>query len=283
MKMGKSNAETGDKSEISALLKALKDADGHVIDAAVSALGKLKLDKRSLEPLVEALDGYPERIWGKTVGQITVILGDMGDKRAVKPLTRIMELGQVPELPWSHADEYINVGALAQEALVHIYADSVSDLIELLKDGDWNMRCLVVSALSKIGDKPAISTLIEVLKDEDENMRWEAANALGKIGDKSAVPALIDVLRDGVELVRHGAIEALGKIGDKSAVPALIDVLKNDELVRWRAAEALGKIGDKSAVPALSDVLNDKNRLVREHATRALKKLGGMTGDIHIN
>jgi len=165
--VGEPNGKMGDKSAVPALIELLKDADGHVIDAAVSALSKLKLDERVFEPLVEALNSYPERVWGKTVGQIAVILGEMGDKQAVKPLTRIMELGQVPFLPWSYADDYINVRALAQEALVHIHADNVPDLIELLKDGDWNMRCLVARALGKIGDKSAVAALIKVLKDSE--------------------------------------------------------------------------------------------------------------------
>jgi len=108
---------------VPALLELLGDVDGHVINAAVSALSKFKLDGRAVEPLVKTLNSYPERVWGITVAQIVVILGKIGDERAVEPLAKL-GLGCIPDLPWSRADDYTDVGALAQEAIVAIRARS---------------------------------------------------------------------------------------------------------------------------------------------------------------
>lgn len=114
-----------DERAVEPLLGALGDEDGHVSDDAVSALSKFKLDERAVEPLVEALNSYrqPGRkvgLWGSTVHNIVVILGEIGDELAVKPLNRIMSLGEVPYYPWSPADDYIDVCTPAKEALEKI-------------------------------------------------------------------------------------------------------------------------------------------------------------------
>src|SRR5262245_6283433 len=81
-----------------------------------------------------------------------------------------------------------------------------------------------VEALSRLG-QAAVPELIEALKDDDWQVRNQAAEVLGVIGPdaKAAVPALIDVLQEEDKYFRsHGAV-ALGKIGReaRAAVPAL--------------------------------------------------------------
>ena len=63
--------------------------------------------------------------------------------------------------------------------------------------------------------KDSISALIEDLKDSDPNVRSFAAEALGKMGEsgKVAIPSLILLLKDKNEQVQRSASEALGKLG----------------------------------------------------------------------
>lgn len=176
--------EIGDKSAAPALLELLKDEDRRVIDDAIEALSKFKLDERAVEPLVEALYDSPwfGAIWGMTIERIVVILGEIGDKRAVKALVEISGLGEVTRFPTAHPDDYINLSDPAQAALSSILADDeVPSLIENLNDKDQEMRCAAARALGEKGDKSAVPALIEARKDVDWRVRLEALQALEKL------------------------------------------------------------------------------------------------------
>ena len=136
--------------------------------------------------------------------------------------------------------------------------------------------CEISADLVRLGPD-AVSELIQVVKDNDVDLRYVAADALDEIGPP-AVPVLIQALKDGEEVLRERAAEALGRIGPgaKHAVPALIQVLKDqDSRVRVAAAWALGRIGPaaKDALPALNELLKDEFKDGREAAEEALKKI----------
>ena len=80
-----------------------------------------------------------------------------------------------------------------------------------------------VAALSRLGPR-AVPELINALKDDDWQIRNQAAVVLGTIGPeaKAAVPALIDVLGEEDKYFRSHAAVALGKIGReaRAAVPS---------------------------------------------------------------
>ena len=62
--------------------------------------------------------------------------------------------------------------------------------------------------------KAAIPELIELLKDKDWQVQQAAAEALGNMGSdaKAAIPALTELLKDSHEWVRKSANKALQKI-----------------------------------------------------------------------
>ena len=99
--------------------------------------------------------------------------------------------------------------------------ETISYLIEALKDEDWCVRYFAAIALGDIGPeaKKAVPALIEALKDEDENVRGNAAIALGKIGPdaKDSVPALIEALKNESEWFRDHAKDALNLIDSQAA------------------------------------------------------------------
>jgi hypothetical protein len=78
---------------------------------------------------------------------------------------------------------------------------------------------------------------------------------------------------------RRRAATLLGVMGAKArpAIPALAQALREDEepFIRALAAMALGKVGgrDKTAIAALSDALRDKDGIVRQIATNALRQV----------
>jgi len=120
--------------------------------------------------------------------------------------------------------------------------DMVEELIQELKDGNWEVHKSAAIALGEIG-KEAVEPLIKALGDEDAWVRWRAASVLGEIKDKRAVEPLIKALGDKDANVRSYAASALGEIKDTKAVEPLIKALgdRNEE-VRESAKQSINNI-----------------------------------------
>ncbi|MHA1442724.1 MAG: HEAT repeat domain-containing protein [Candidatus Heimdallarchaeota archaeon] len=143
-------------------------------------------------------------------------------------------------------------------------ADAIPALIEAMKDDDWAVRKMSITALGELNVEKVIPTIIDFLKNDLENeVRVGAAEALGDMKVERAVPQLIKALDDSYEMLCHVTIFSLSKIGEKAvaAVPKLLELLATPEEVGFvqtnsLAAMALGEIGDKSAIEPLKDALN---------------------------
>jgi HEAT repeat protein len=91
----------------------------------------------------------------------------------------------------------------ALQVLKRMGPAAVPDLIQALKDQDWQVRNQAAVALGVIGPeaKTAVPALIDALQAEDKYLRSHAATALGQIGREAgaAVPALTSALQDKEE------------------------------------------------------------------------------------
>ena len=158
-------------------------------------------------------------------------------------------------------------------------AQASQRLIELLQDGDPNIRHTAALSLGKIGWAEAERPLIEALADRDVTVRSAAAWALGRLGEaasgeaSSAVAAAID---DPATPVKEVAASALGQLkGTPGLVSQLIDSLHGpDPASRRAAATALGWLEAGAAIPALTGALQDEDPHVRHHALAALGETG---------
>src|SRR5208337_1946748 len=131
-------------------------------------------------------------------------------------------------------------------------------------------------ALGEIGEA-AIPALIRTLSHPDDEVRRAAAQGLGR-GGPAAVPALCNVLRGcpDMEDISYHVARALVRVGD---VGILARLMKDDSVhVRRAASDALGTAGfaktARHAIPALAEALSDEDGQVREHAARALERIG---------
>src|SRR5271163_3545196 len=106
------------------------------------------------------------------------------------------------------------------------------DWLILLGSEEYSVHREGVEALRRMGPA-AVPDLIQALKDEDWQVRNQAAVALGMIGPevKTAVEALVDVLQDQDKYLRSHGATALGNLGReaRAAVPALTTALKDKE------------------------------------------------------
>jgi HEAT repeat protein len=139
-----------------------------------------------------------------------VVLGRIGDERAVSPLVTAL------------ADKEWDVRRGAAQALGRIGdVRAVLPLIAALEDEDWGVRQNAAHALGRIGDTRSVEFLVNVLEDEDWAVCRSAAHALALLGDKRAVPVLITSLKEDDSHVRVAAARALCQIGTPEALEAV--------------------------------------------------------------
>jgi len=93
--------------------------------------------------------------------------------------------------------------------------------------------------------------------------------------DKNIEDILND-LRSDDESKRKSAVFMAGELKIKESIKLLINILKQDKnkVIRNNAARALGKIGDPKAIDALAEALYDIDYFVRQSAAWALGKIG---------
>lgn len=218
----------------------------------------------AVESLLKVLyDGRAENINARV--NAVLVLGKIGEKRAVEPLVNIYK---------------------------HEYG---------------TLRETVVAALGDIGDIRAVEVLIQALNDKNPNIRMAAATALGKFDDPLAIEVLIHALGDTEPAklgdrnpeVQKTVAEALGKIQGERVTTALVYALEDDDaVVRRQAIDVLEQRGwspqqdtetmlvhiareewsdlvpfGAQALPQLVIRAKDKDRTIREQATRLLTKL----------
>jgi len=184
-------------------------------------------------------------------------LGNLGDARAVSPLTAALREGH----------RFL----LSREALALLALDVDAFLSANKKrSGDKYSpeEChMIAEALGKLRDKRAVEPLIWTLRqrrvnevgtnrndapyEELEVKEWSLKKSvcfeLARLGDPSAVEPLVITLSDKCELVRVYAAEALGQLGGSRAIDALIrasvDIYSP---LREAAVTALGLRGQNS-------------------------------------
>ncbi|MCS7045239.1 MAG: HEAT repeat domain-containing protein [Gemmataceae bacterium] len=144
------------------------------------------------------------------------------------------------------------------------------------------------TALRKAGQR-AVPALIEAL-DGDDEARLKAARTLAYLGEAAAkaAPALAKALRDKDCNIRLSAAKCLWNITKQSdaVVPTLVRLLEEKNAIKTddpevrrqflqTVMEALWRIGPpaRAALPALQNKLKDPNRLIRESAQDAIRKI----------
>ncbi len=258
---------------LSQLLQSLDEAAGHPSEEELSelfteltaeALATLMgwLPKLSNERVRELVKGSAERLATTHAPEVLKALGS--DDPAVQlEMVRLAGRLKLPGAP-----------------------DGMGPLLE---GGDRELKLVVVEALTTIGSPNAMRLLEKAIDDADRDVRIAAVKFLGQRGHRNAFPrieaaVLGTKLKDSDLTEKMTFFEAYGALAGTSGIPTLERLLvpksgmlarKEDPETRACAAMALGKIRAPAARDVLQKVSQDKEPLVRNAVSRALREVGG--------
>jgi hypothetical protein len=157
----------------------------------------------------------------------------------------------------------------------------------LLDEGDRETKLAVVDALTSIASPTALRMLERAVDDTDRDVRIAAVRFLSSRGHRGAFQRIESVVT-GTKL-RHADLtekmaffEAYGAIAGTAGVPVLEKMLlprgllgrREEPATRACAAMALGKIRSPDARAVLERASQDKEALVRNAVSRALREMG---------
>ena len=159
----------------------------------------------------------------------------------------------------------------------------------LLERGERDLKLAVVEALTTIGSPGATRLLEKAIDDSERDVRITAVKFLGQRGHRNAFPRIEAAvmgakLKDADLTEKMAFFEAYGALAGATGVPALEKILvpksgllarKEDPERRACAAMALGKTRAPAARDVLQKVTQDKEALVRNAVSRALREVGG--------
>ena len=161
---------------------------------------------------------------------------------------------------------------------------AVAPIAKVLAGGASDLRLASVQALNEIGSPGALQALERALEDSERDVRVAAVRALQTRAYRPALPRL-EVLVKGksvraADLTEKMAVfEAYGTLCGEGGVPFLDSTLngkslfgrRDDAEIRACAAVALGRIKTESAQAALQKAAGEKDVVVRNAVSRALR------------
>lgn len=164
---------------------------------------------------------------------------------------------------------------------------AVAPLARILVDRDAELRVAAVQALNEIGTPGAMQALEPGLEDTDRDVRVATTRAIQARAYRAGLPRLEAAVkgrgvRDADLSEKMAVFEAYGSLCGDGGVATLDGILngkslfgrKDDAELRACAAMALGKIGSATAQAALQKSANEKDVVVRNAVSKALRGAG---------
>jgi len=156
-------------------------------------------------------------------------------------------------------------------------------LVGLLRHTDDRVRRSATNALLKLGTPNAFKGIYDAVSDTSPEVRMQAASAIATRKDGRTSATLIRAIEDEADAdVQMAMIAALGRVATPEAVQKLVKMAgpegrlfrKKATNIRVAAVQALGDARTTVALTALKELVGDKEKDVRETATRALAHAG---------
>jgi HEAT repeat protein len=208
--------------------------------------------------------------------ELRILLESAGTKLAASHTAELVRLISSP-------DETVAYEAIRRAGAMKSSA-AVSELAGTISHGSPELRLAGVAALSDIGSPGALQVLERALQDDDIDIRIAAVKVLGSRNHRAGVKGIENhmktrVLRDSTLAEKMAFFDSYGALSGDEGVEFLSDILnargllgrREDGELRACAAMALGKIGTDMAMKALQKALADKDVVVRNAVSRAVR------------
>ncbi len=208
--------------------------------------------------------------------ELRVLLEAAGSKLASSQTAELIRL-------ISSADPIVAFEAIRRAGAMRASA-AVSALAGTIANGAPEMRLAGVAALSDIGSPGALQVLERSLTDHDIDIRIAAVKVLGSRNHRAGVKRIENhlkgrPLRESTLAEKMAFFDSYGVLSGDEGVSFLSDILnsrgilgpREDPEFRACAAMALGKIGTDNAMKALQKALADRDVIVRNAASRAVR------------
>ena len=257
-----------DPSALSQLLQALEDTALRPPQVELNELF-LQLKPRALETVL----GWIGR---SNNAELRALLENAASRLAAS------HTGELVRLIGSD-DDVVVTEAIRRAAALKTPA-AVPALGRLLTVAAPEIRIAAVNALTEIGSPGALQVLERAIADEDRDIRVAAVRALGARGSKPALPRIETTvkskeIREANLTEKMAFFEAYGTLCGDQGIPLLDGLLhakgflakKEDIEMRACAAMALGKIGSPRALDSLNKAAADKEIIVRNAVSRAIR------------
>jgi hypothetical protein len=183
-------------------------------------------------------------------------------------------------------DQTVAIEAIRRAGAMKTQA-AAAPLAKVLVEGTVPMRQQAVKALTDIGSPGALQALEKSIEDRDRDVRVAAVRTLGAKAYKgvfSRLDAAVKgkIVRDADLTEKMAFFEAYGAMCGDAGVPFLDNILngkgmfgrREESELRACAAIALGRIGTRKAHDSLRRASDEKDIVVRNAITRALRGAG---------
>jgi HEAT repeat protein len=248
------------------LLQSLDETPSLAADAEVAEVLR-ELRATALEPVLSAIPAL-------TSPGLKAILEGVADRLASSHTDEVLRILRSPDSP-ALASVVTLCGRLGLHQVVPGLAGTVAH-------PDPTVRLASVQALAQLGTPAALALVDKAIEDDDRGVRLAAVRVAGARGYKGAlkrVEAAVLGKKDMDLTEKMAFFEAYGAIAGAGGLKALSGMLlprgllklKESSETRACAAIALGRIGTAEARELLTRVADDKDLVVRNAVSRALR------------
>jgi hypothetical protein len=249
------------------------------------------LDEATLHPSQEDLSELFQELRPEALSMLMSWIGKLHD-----PYVRDLVQAAAAQLAQANAPEVLKALA-SQDSVAQLEMLRLAGRLKLpgapdgmeplLASGDRGLKLAVVEALTAIASPSALRLLEKAIDDADRDVRIAAVRFLASRGYRNAA-ARVESMVTGSKIKNADLtekmvfFEAFGALVGAKGVPALEKMLaakgllgrKEDPETRACAAMALGKVRTPEARAVLERAALDKEPLVRNAVTRALREVG---------
>ncbi len=194
------------------------------------------------------------------IGNAVDELGEMGDPRAIIPLTQFLDRNDWVIEAGSEYEGPLYAGVIV--ALEKMGEPAIDILIDILLNTTDKMKSRNAGT-ALCGNRAVhhndhvVDRLEPYIDSLDSSLRLEIVWILGAVGTHRAITHIVKKLNDADVNVRIWAAIQVKKMNIKAAIKPLLFNLEFDQerKVREHAAGALARIGDSEVIPILDNLL----------------------------